>query len=128
MPFEDIRIIGLNDVETKRSTRDPAFHQVVLDLSTEAPRAWTNEFNDRWARSAWHRRRKAYASGRRLSVECLLEELQPHITEFNRVIADTNQAYRVELEHQFRKAADTEAAKTAERDLILQAKASLRFD
>lgn len=127
--FEDIKIISFDDKATYRSDPSSALMHVVLNLSVSAPYEWSNYFNQCWASHLYMMKRKASVSGKRLEIYCVPDELQKdHIPELNKVISETNQAYRQYLVRT-QKEADAQAARdAAEKAKLADIKNNLKFD
>jgi hypothetical protein len=100
----------------------------VLNLSSSAPADWANYFNQRWEQHFYMMKRKAHVSGGRLEVYCVPDELQNLIVEFNKVIAETNQAYSRHLAQLQQQADKQKAAEEAEREQLSKIKGTLKFD
>lgn len=127
--FQAIKIIAFDDKATHQSDPNSALRNVVLILSAFAPADWSKHFNACWTSHLYMKKRKASASGNRLMICCVPDELQnDHIPELNKVIAETNLAYQKYLID-----AKCAAAARAERDAAEKAnlaalKSSLKFD
>lgn len=127
--FEDIKIVSLDDKASYKSDPSSALMHVVLSLSASAPHEWSNYFNQRWRQQFYMMKRNASVSGKRLEIYCVPDDLQnDHIPELNKVIAETNHAYRQHLAHTQQKAATQAAAEAAEREKLASIKAGLKFD
>lgn len=126
--FEDIKIIAFDDKATYRSDPNSALMHVVLNLSASAPYEWSNYFNQRWKSHLYMMKRNASVSGKRLEIYCVPDELQKdHIPELNKVIAETNQAYRQYLV-QAKREADAQAEReAAEKAKLAEIKSNLKF-
>ncbi|MGF6400594.1 hypothetical protein ABH905_004260 [Pseudomonas frederiksbergensis] len=127
--FEDIKIVSLDDKASYKSDPSSALMHVVLSLSASAPYEWSNYFNQRWLQQSYHMKRNASVSGKRLEIYCVPDELQNvHIPELNKVIGETNDAYRLQLADGQQKAAAQVAAEAAEQEKLASIKAGLKFD
>jgi len=127
--FEDIKIVSFDDKATYKSDASSALMHCVLDLSASAPFEWSNYFNQRWKHHFYMMQRNASVSERRLEIYCVPEELQQHhIPELNKVIAETNKAYREHLAKTQQKASQVAAAEASERTKLAEMKAGLKFD
>jgi hypothetical protein len=73
-------------------------------------------------------KRRASVSGKNLEIYCVPEELQQHITELNKVIAETNTAYRSYIQQSQVAAAERTAAEVRERAELSDLKSKLNFD
>lgn len=91
--FQDITIVELNDAASGLANEGP-LTSMVLRLSAEAPSAWSDIFNQSWQIKTDTMRRKAVSAGDIITCACMPYELQGQISEFNRVIAETNIIYR----------------------------------
>jgi hypothetical protein len=127
--FEDIKIVSLNDKATYKSDPNSALMNVVLDLSASVPYDWSNYFNQRWTAHIYMKKRKASVSGKRLEIYCVPDELQKdHIPELNKIISETNQAYRQYL-MRTQYEADAQAARdAAEMARLADIKSTLKFE
>ncbi len=90
--FQDIKIVELND-DASGAAVGP-LTTMVLQLSADAPEAWSDTFNETWKGGASVMRRAATASGNTITSACMPYELQGQITELNTVVAATNAAHR----------------------------------
>jgi hypothetical protein len=92
--FTPIRIIGINQSASGPSDQGAAMTRVVLDLSEQAPPEWANFFNQRWVLHIYMMKRRAQVSGKRLEIDCVLDELEgDHLPELNKVFDETNSEY-----------------------------------
>jgi hypothetical protein len=126
--FQDIKIVSFDDEATHKSDPSSALVNAVLNLSASAPYEWSNYFNQRWSQHFYMQKRKASASGMRLEVYCVPDELKNLIPELNKVIAQTNQAYQQYLAQAQQQAEQQAAADAVEREKLAQIKNSLKFD
>lgn len=127
--FEDIKIVALDDKATYRSDPNSALMHVVLTLSASVPHEWSCYFNQCWKSHLYMMKRNASVSGKRLEVYCVLDELQDdHIPELNKVIAETNQAYRQYLARAKREADAQAASDAAEKAKLAEIKSNLKFE
>ena len=94
--FQDIKIVELNDGASGAAVGP--LTTMVLQLSADAPEAWSDTFNETWKGGASVMRRAATASGNTITSACMPYELQGQITELNTVVAATNAAYRDVIE------------------------------
>jgi hypothetical protein len=95
--FQDIKIVELNDGASGAAVGP--LTTMVLQLSADAPAAWSDAFNEIWKGGASVMRRAATASGNTITSACMPYELQSQIAELNKVVAATNAAYRDSVEH-----------------------------
>jgi len=103
--------------------------RLVLRLSQSVPYPWAQYFNQAWQRHFYASKRRASVHGDRLEIICMPDELQvDHLPELNKVIAETNAAYRTHVSEQsrLRQQADNEAAK--QKDQLSKLKDRLKFD
>ena len=126
--FEDIKIVAFDDHATYRSDPNSALMHVVLTLSASAPCEWSDYFNQRWKSHFYMKKRNASVSGKHLEIYCVPDELQEdHIPELNKVIAETNQAYRQYLVRA-KDEADAQAERNAaEKVKLAEVKNNLKF-
>jgi hypothetical protein len=94
--FQDIKIVELNDGASGAAVGP--LTTMVLQLSADAPEAWSDSFNEAWKGGASAMRRAATACGNTITSACMPYELQGQITELNAVIAATNASYRGVIE------------------------------
>jgi hypothetical protein len=126
--FEDIKIVSFDEKET-RSDPNSALMHVVLNLSESVPYEWSRYFNQRWDSHFYMMKRRASISGRRLEIYCVPDELQKHhIPELNKVIAETNQAYRQYLGRVQQDEEARAAREAAEKAKLAEIKKNLKFD
>lgn len=128
-PFEDIKIVAMNDKESYKSEPKTHMMHVVLNLSASAPHEWAQYFNDRWQQQFYMMKRRASASGKRLEIYCVPDELQQHhIPVLNKVITETNAAYRAYVEQTQLAAAERTAEEAREQAELADLKSKLKFD
>lgn len=98
MAFEDITILGIDDKFSSRPDSSSALFDVALKLSASVPWEWANYFNERWGQEFYMMKRHARASGSRITITCVPDELeQDHLPHLNSVIAETNKAFRAHI-------------------------------
>ena len=119
--FQDIKIVALNDGASGLSDHGP-LTSMVLALSADAPREWSDMFNKTWEINVGTMRRKATAAGDTITSICMPYELQGQISQFNEVIAETNIAYKEKVSQE--EIARHREAREALRDL----KHSLKYE
>jgi hypothetical protein len=85
-------------------------------------------FNGRWQQHLYMMKRRASVSGNSLEIYCVPDELQQHITELNKVIAETNTAYRSYIQQSQVAAAERAAVEARERAELTDFKSKLNFD
>lgn len=126
--FIDITIAEFDDKASEPSGRG-ALQRLVFKLSQRAPGDWADYFNQAWGQHLYMMKRQASVSGDRLQIECMPDEMKSdHLPELNKVIAETNRAYRSYWEQQQRqKQARAEAEKQRQAGLA-DLKKSLKFD
>ena len=127
--FQAIKIIAFDEKATYQSDPNSELRHVVLILSAVVPPAWSKYFNACWTSHLYMKKRKASASGDRLTIYCVPDELQNfHIPELNKVIAETNRAYEQYLVDA-KRVADAQAQRdAAEKANLAALKSSLKFD
>ena len=114
MTFEDITIIGVDEKSSSRIDSQSALFNIVLNLSASAPWEWANYFNELWRHEFYMMKRNAEASGSRITITCVPDELESdHLPHLLRVIAQVNSAYR---SHVAKSQAHEEARKLRERE------------
>lgn len=65
-----------------------ALFNIVLNLSASAPYEWADYFNAGWQQHIYMMKRRASVSGRRLTIDCVPDELEKdHIPELTKIIA-----------------------------------------
>lgn len=126
--FEPIKIVSFDNKATYKTDPSSALVNAVLNLSASAPADWANYFNERWKQHFYMMKRNAHVSGSRLEVYCVSDELQNLIVEFNKVIAETNQAYMQHLAKLHQDAERQKASEAADREQLAQIKGRLKFD
>ena len=126
--FTDIRIVELDD-EASLPSGEGALVRVVLRLSERAPSEWSQYFNDAWRLHLYMMKRRAIVSGDRLEIICMLEELErDHLPELNKVMAETNEAYRKYAQEQNRRREIENEAAQRHREALSNLKDRLKFD
>lgn len=121
--FQDIKIVELNDAASGLANDGP-LTSMVLRLSAETPAVWSDMFNEAWQTKAGAMRRTAVSTGDTITCACMPYELQGQISEINKVIAQTNIAYRAA-------AAASEASRRQQVDIreeLKDLKNSLKYD
>lgn len=126
--FKPIKIISFDDQASYKSDPNSALVNAILKLSSPASPEWADDFNHRWKQHFYMMKRKAHVYGDRLETYCVPEEIQGLINEFNKVIAETNQAYEQHLARQQQEAAKQAAATAAERENLAKIKNNLKFN
>lgn len=127
--FEDIKIVAMDDEASYKDESDTQMVHIVLTLSASAPYDWAQYFNERWEQQFYMMKRHASVSGLRLEIYCVPDELQRyHIPELNKVIAETNAAYRSHVVHAQQITAERDAKKGRERSELADLKSKLKFD
>lgn len=126
--FVHIKIVSFDDKATYKTDQSSALVNAFLNLSASAPSEWADYFNRRWDQHFYMMKRNAHVSGSRLEVYCVPDELQDLIVEFNKVIAETNEAYAQHVFQTQQKAAQQAATDVAERERLAQIKNALKFD
>lgn len=128
MPFTDIKIVGLDDAASGPSGQG-ALVRLCLKLSQSAPTAWSQYFNDAWDQHFYMTKRRATAFGDRLEIVCMPVELQnEHLPELNKVISETNDAYRKHADAQIsEREIEAERARQQKEELA-NLKGRLKFD
>lgn len=126
--FTDLRIISLDDKASGPSGQGALF-RLVLKLSESAPPEWEDYFNRAWEQHLYMMKRRASVSGDQLEIVCMPDELEKdHIPELNKVINETNRAYRGYLqERQQHEATQTQEAQR-QREMLSNLKGRLKFD
>jgi hypothetical protein len=126
--FENIKIIGLDD-KASGPSGERALMRMVLQLSKTAPREWSDYFNQAWHNTFYMLKRSAQAHGNTLEIVCMPRELETdHLPQLNKVIAQTNDAYRAfeaKQQQQSQAAAESEQSQRAE---LSDLKKRLKFD
>lgn len=124
----DIKIVALDDAASGPSG-EGALVRLVLKLSQRAPTLWSQYFNHAWNQHIYMMKRRASVSGDRLEITCMPQELESHhLTQLNKIISETNNAYRKYTEEQTReKEIETERARRQKEELA-NLKSTLKFD
>lgn len=103
--------------------------RLVLRLSDYAPPQWSEYFNHAWQQNFYMMKRNARASGDKIEITCMPDELQSdHIPELKKVIAETNEAYRAFFEEQQERTNQYKASLQKQKDDLAKLKGSLKFD
>lgn len=126
--FQDIKITGMNDEESSKLDPSMALFDIVLTLSESAPYEWADYFNQRWEQHFYMMKRRASVSGARLTIYCVPEELESHVTELKKVIGETNQKYKEYLANQKNQEEIIKQKEKAEKEKMSNLKDSIKFD
>jgi hypothetical protein len=126
--FEDIKIVSFDAEASYKSDPSSPLTNAVLKLSASAPHEWADHFNQGWAEHFYMMKRNASASGDRIEVYCVPDELQNLIREMNKVISKTNEAFRQHLASTQQRASQQAEAAAAEKERLAQIKSNLKFD
>lgn len=126
--FEDIRITGMDDAASHRPDPKMAMFNVVLTLSSPAPIEWSDYFNRKWEQHFFMKKRNASVSGQKLEIYCVPDELEKDlIPELNKIISETNNAYRTYQIQQIQQESARKAQEVAEREKLKSIKNNLKF-
>jgi hypothetical protein len=126
--FTDIKIKELDDAASGPSGQG-ALVRLVLRLSHSAPARWAAYFNERWQQAIYMSKRHARVFGDKLEITCMPYELErDHLPELNKVIAETNEAYRGYFAKQERERDLQEEAEKRQKQELSDLKGRLKFD
>lgn len=126
--FEGIRINELDDAASGPSG-EGALMRLVLRLSQSAPGPWSQYFNQAWQQHIYMTKRRASVAGDRLEIVCMRDELESdHLTELNKVIAETNAAYSAHATEEKRLRKQVEEEAKQQKDQLASLKGRLKFD
>lgn len=126
--FEPVKIIGL-DVAASRPSGQGALQDVVLNLSVTVGYEWGSLFNQLWSQHFYMMKRHAEASGKRLTVTCMPDELDGGLlAELKKVAAETNTAFKAAVDQANAKEAQQQAQVAAEKQSLAQLANKLDFD
>ena len=126
--FEDIKIVSMDDASSHRPDPNMAMFNIVLGLSSSAPHEWASYFNQSWKQHIYMTKRRASVSGRKLEIYCVPDELEnDHIPELNKVIVETNNAYKAFLTKQTQQEAARQEQEVAEKEHLKSIKNNLKF-
>lgn len=126
--FDDIKIVAMNDEASYQSGANSQAMNIVLTLSAPAPYEWADYFNGLWKQHLYMMKRRASVSGDSLEIYCVPNELQDHIAELNKVIAETNTAYRSHFQKSQLAASERAAKEAEQRANLADLKSKLNFD
>lgn len=126
--FEDIKIVSFDEDASYKSDERSSLTNCVLRLSSLAPSDWAEHFNQSWKEHFCMTKRNATASGDRIEVLCVPEELQNLINELKKVIAATNRAYGQHVSATQQRAKQQEESAAAEKERLTKVKNTLTFD
>uniref|UniRef100_E6VP05 Uncharacterized protein n=1 Tax=Rhodopseudomonas palustris (strain DX-1) TaxID=652103 RepID=E6VP05_RHOPX len=126
--FTGIKIKELDDAASGPSG-EGALHRLVLKLSHRAPGLWADYFNRAWNQHIYMMKRRAAVFGDTLEIICMPDELEKdHVPELNKVMAETNEAYKRYIADRERtRQAEEERAKRQKQELS-ELKSRLKFD
>ena len=125
--FKDIKIVGMDDAATK-PVLGTKMVEVVLDLSSAPPSGMADYFAIAWKGHIFSSKRKVRIVHSKVLVTCVLNEVQEHITEINKILAEAGNAYSIQ-QIEVQRRAEARAAKEADsRSEISALKNTLKFD
>ena len=126
--FEDIRIVSMDEGSSHWPNPRVTMYNIVLNLSGSASYEWATYFNQRWEQHIYMGKASARVSGRKLQIYCVPDELEKeHMHELNKIIFETNNAYRIFLTARIQQEATRKAQEIAERDKLKSIKNKLNF-
>lgn len=127
MPFTDIKIKEL-DENASGPSGEGSLQCLVLRLSQSSPYDWANYFNEAWRHHFYMGKRRATVSGNALEIICMPDELENLVPELNKVISQTNNAYKEYVEEDERQRQDMAEKAQIDKQKIVDLKARLKFD
>jgi hypothetical protein len=89
MSYQHIQITGLNTTKTHKDAQSSLF-EVYLDLSAKPSNAWNEDFNKTWKEVFYSDKRAAFASLGYITITCMLDELEVHQAELEKVVSEVN--------------------------------------
>lgn len=119
--FEVIKLVALDDKASKNM-------KMVLTLSASVSSEWANYFNALWQQHFYMMKRRAEVAGKNLDVYCAPSELQEHVSELKKVIAETNTVYQAYVQERQTNAALRDAEAAHQKIEIAELKSNLKFD
>lgn len=126
--FEDIKIKEF-DNKASSPSGEGALMRLVLRLSRSVPPQWSEYFNAAWRQHVYMMKRKAWVDGGRLEIICMPDELEgDHLPELQKIIAETNDAYRSYVASSNRRQAQAEEQAKQQREQLSKLKDRLKFD
>lgn len=130
--FEDLKIVDLC-VEKSKNSKNNALRQIYLELSSNAPREWINQFNEQRKSPRHSMWRKAWIEGKYIVIECVPEEIeQYHLPYLKEDVANSNRKYREHIEYSTRekerRKMENEIKMRNELDRLNALKEKLNFD
>lgn len=128
-PFEDIRIVGLDDSLTSRPIPERTqFYDLHFTLSADAPTAWVQIANNHLASPFGTCGRRVRATGGHLVASCSLGEMQAILDALKPIVAAVNEEYRKWSAGEERIRRESEALEQREAEKRQELKSKLRFD
>lgn len=126
--FKDIKIAAMDD-GASGPAGEGALMRIVLKLSASPPASWSEYFNRAWQQHLYMTKRRTTVSGSRLEIICMPDELQTdHIPELNKIIAETNAAYRSYASDRARQRQAAEEEASRQKQQLADLKGRLKFD
>lgn len=127
MAFQKIQIIGFNEAASNSSGRGSLMN-MHLELSASPAMQWLDLFDQNWKQHFYMLKRHVNVSGAELIVECMPDELQGHIDELKKVVAETNAQFNKMIADDQKSIADAQAADEERRRKLAELKGNLKFD
>ena len=127
----DIRIVGLNNDKTRKTSGSETEYQVYLQLSKSPTRAWRNIFEVEW--KILHPTdsrvcREAVIDRGFLVMHCSLPEIDPHLPVLKKAVAATNEEYKHYAQEQATEQEHIDDVKKIERKAVDDMAKLLHFD
>lgn len=95
--FEGITVTGLD--EQMSNIVQAGNSSIYLSLSGRADSDWNAAFDEAWNSVLYSQRRRAWANGRHILIECHHTELHSvHMPYINKAVEKANQKYKVVLQ------------------------------
>ncbi len=127
MIFEPIKIVSL-DVGATEDSGQGALKNLSLKLSKFAEYDWCEQFNHLWKNHFYMMKRAAYATGDRLVVTCVPDELSEGLLEeLKKVVEATNVAYGNHIQQQNTQQQQKVTAENAETAKLNELASKLKF-
>jgi hypothetical protein len=132
--FVPIRITGSDEEQVRRSSGRKGMYVIPFALSSKAPRAWQDIFDDIWGlrrKLASKPKPQAYFRKSELRIECPLGDLQLHFQALRADVDTANQKFaedlKIKAEKDSKKKLKREEEKLAEKSAIHEALQGLDF-
>ena len=127
--FEDIRIVELDERNSRQTGPAPAMYSVYFRLSREAPHQWAHYFVEQWQSVISTNHKHARIEGGHIIIEyCPLELVKQFKAKLAESIEHANTQYRSYLSRQEAEEQKAKEREKKDREQLKTLKNDMRFD